>query len=72
MELEPDNISCTQCMEAKRGLTNRKRSYPYVKKSSLKRSMAEFQSIQQFWLQLDITGLMRLHARRSETGDVLP
>ena len=30
-----------------------KRSYPYVK-SHLKYSMAEFQSIQQFWLQLDI------------------
>ena len=27
-----------------------KRSYSYVKKSRFKHSMAEFQSIQQFWL----------------------
>ena len=44
--LEPDQISHTQSMVAKRGLTNReKRS---------KHSAVEFQSIQQFWLQLDI------------------
>ena len=50
-----DQISYVQSMVAKRSLTNRANVYtPMWKKSSLKHSTAEFQSIQQFWLQLDI------------------
>ena len=54
--LEPDQIPHTQSMAAERALTNVqtvKRSYPMLK-SRLKYSTAEFQSNQQFWLQLDI------------------
>ena len=52
--LEPDQISHTQSMVAKRGHTNRASVHTPMWKSHLKHSMAEFQSIQQFWLQLDI------------------
>ena len=52
--LEPDQISHTQRMVAKRSLTNRANvDTPYVKKS-FKTQHAEFQAIKQFWLQLDI------------------
>ena len=44
--LEPEQISHTQ--------TNRANVYTPMWKSNLKHSMAELQSIQQFWLQLDI------------------
>ena len=49
--LEPDKISHTQSMVAERGRTNRANVHTHVK-SRLKDSMAEFQYIQQFWLQL--------------------
>ena len=52
--LEPDQISHTQSMVAKRGLTNQANIHTHMWKSRLKHSTAEFQSIQQFWLQLDI------------------
>ena len=46
--LEPDQISH---MVAKRG---RKLLYPMWKKKIIKHSVAEYQSIKQFWLQLDV------------------
>ena len=52
--LEPDQISHTQSMVAKRGLTNRANVHTPIWKTRLKYNTAEFQSIQQFWLQLDI------------------
>ena len=51
--LEPDHISHTQSMVAKSGLTNRANVHTPMWKS-LKHSTADFQLIQQFWLQLDI------------------
>ena len=42
-----------QNMVAKRGITNWENIYTLWGKSNLKHSKAEFQSIQQFWLQLD-------------------
>ena len=44
--LEPDQISHTQSMVAKRGLTNRENVHTPVWRSCLKHSTAEFQSIQ--------------------------
>ena len=52
--LEPDQISHTQSMVAKRGLTNRANVHTPVLKIRFKHSTAEFQLTQQFWLQLDI------------------
>ena len=52
--LEPDQISHTQSMVAKRGLTNWANVHTPMWKSRLKHSAAEIQSIQQFWLQLGI------------------
>ena len=52
--LKPDQISYTQSMVAMRGHTNRANVSIPMCKSHLKHSTAEFQSIQQFWLQLDI------------------
>ena len=52
--LEPDQISHTPSMVAQRGLTNRANVHTLCEKSRLKHSAAEFQSIQQFWLQWDI------------------
>ena len=48
------NLFFIQSMVAKRGLTNRANVHTPMWKSHLKNSTAEFQSIQQFWLQLDI------------------
>ena len=48
-----DQMSDVQSMVAKRGLTNRANVHTLCK-SCLKHSPAEFQSLQQFWLQLDI------------------
>ena len=50
--LEPDHISHTQCMVAKRGCTNRANVHTPMWKSHLKYSASEFQSIQQFWLAI--------------------
>ena len=52
----PGKISHTQSMVAKRGCTNQANVHTpiYMWKSRLNHSTAEFQSIQQFWLQLDI------------------
>ena len=53
--LEPEQISHAQSTAAiKRGLTNRANILIRHLKSRLKHSVAEFQSIQQFRLQLDI------------------
>ena len=52
--MEPHQISHTQSMVAKRSLTNRANVHTPMWKSCLKHSTAEFQSNQQFWLQLDI------------------
>ena len=49
--LEPDRISHTQSIVAKRRLTNRANVHTPSWKSHLKHSMEEFQSTQQFWLQ---------------------
>ena len=49
-----DQISHVQSTVAKRGLTNRANVHTPMWKSRLKHSAAEFQLIQQFWLQLDI------------------
>ena len=49
-----DQISNFQSMAAKRGLTNQASVYTPMWKSHSKQSMAEFRSIQQLWLQLDI------------------
>ena len=46
-----DQISHILCMVAKRGLINRANVHTPMWKSRLKHSTAEFQSIQQFWLQ---------------------
>ena len=53
--LEPDQIFHKQSMVAKTGRTKRANIHtPTRKKSHLKHSAAELQSIQQFWLQVDI------------------
>ena len=49
-----DQISHIQSMAAKRGLTNQENVYTPRWKSRLKHSAAEFQLMQQFWLQLVI------------------
>ena len=49
-----DQISHIQSMVAKRGFTNQANVHTSMWKSHLKHSTAQFQSIQQFWLQLDI------------------
>ena len=52
--LELDQISQTQSIVAKRRLTNQANIHTPMTTSHLKHSIAEFQSIQQFGLQLDI------------------
>ena len=52
--LEPDQISHTQSMVAKRGRTNWANVHIPMWKSNLKHSTTEFQLIQQFLQQLDI------------------
>ena len=53
--LEPDQISpYTKYSGYKRGLANRANVHTPTLRSHLKHSTAELQSIQQFWLQLDV------------------
>ena len=53
--LEPDQISHSQNMVDKRGRTNRTNVHtPMWKKWFKNTVVADFQSIQQYWLQLDI------------------
>ena len=77
--LEPDQISHTQSMVAKRGLTTHANVHTSIWKSSLKHSTAEFQSNQPFLLQLDIVSYKKKtkknkngsEAMRAETRNFL-